>query len=1714
MALLQTKYMYAGTGFYSNVGYYGTYSLGDMSNSSGGSTNATLTGVVTNGYIEYMYHNGSRQYVAIYTTSGGQPANSGWDTVTINGTTFSRSSATSSTSGSNGRYWYWSASTNPATTNQWNTVTFNTTASDTTPDAFSFTDVSNRTRSTVQTSNTITVAGIDANTYVQISGGSYSKNGGSYTTSTGLAALGDTFSLRHTSSGSYSTSVNTTLTLGTVTDTFTSTTEALPPDTTPDQFTFTDITGATRGTYRYGYARILGINTTALAQISSASGGANAGFALSSSTTQPNTSGFTSGNKNVSNGQYVHVRVLSSSSFSTAVGVTINVGGSVNDTFAVTTEADFIPNNFSFTDVTNVALSATQTSSLITVAGIGTSVAVSVSGGSYSKNGAGYVTGNGTAVDGDTFRVRHTSSGAFSTAVSTSLTIGGVSDTYSSTTLASDTTPSAFTFTDVTNVALSATQTSNAITVAGLNTSTSVSISGGTYSKNGGAYTSANTTAVNGNTFAVRHTSSGSFSTATSCTLNIGGVTDVYTATTLAADTTPSAFTFTDVSTVALSTTQTSNAITVAGLNTSTSVSISGGTYSKNGGAYTSANTTAVNGNTFAVRHTSSASVSTAVNTTLNIGGVTDIYTSTTLGADTTPNSFTFTDVSNVPNNTEKNVGVQITGINVGTTVSRTAGTGTFAVVGISFTPSAGNFSTANKTITNNQYVHVKDTSGPYPGNTRSTTIDVGGVSDTWTITNVASDTTPDAFNFTDVTNSELNATNNSYIQLAGINYLATASISGSGATFAVNNSSTPSGTFNTTAKNMTNGQYCHVRRNASGSYGTTLATTITIGGVSDTWNVTTRASDSTPSSFSFTDVNNKLISSYHFDSVQITGIEVAVTAQQTAGVATFAVSGSATTPSLGNFTGTAKSITNNQYLHVRMQASGSFNTGIDTTFNVGGTTDTWTITTASPDTTPNSYSFSNLTNQAIGATITQSAQITGITASTSVTQNILAGGNAYTFAVGGSNPVGQTYNTTAKSITNGQYVHFRILTSSSYSHTHSANLSVGGVQANWQVQTIAADTSASNFTLTAVTNALRSSVHTASTAIAGIQGSDAPTTVTISGNSGTFAVNNSSSSSGATFGTTGSIYNGQYLHVRQTSSSSFNTGLSTTVVVGTGTYASETFTVTTKLDDQPAAFPIPATTGAALNTFATARTTNAISGLAQSVPVTVSGNATFAIGGSSEPNSSDFNQTSKSVTGGQYIWVKQAVGTVFNTTRSSTLTAGGTGGTVTSTFNTTTVAEDLVPAQFSFVDVTNSAVSTAHVETSTAITGINSTASATHSGTGGFFVSGTSTPPNTSSYTTSAQNITNGQYIHVRNTSSGSASTAVTTTITISGISDTFTITTAAGASGGGTTYLANVSANSDQGAIQIVGSGAGGSASSSALQLLAGDNITFTNTLASDRSITISGFSGFTSNSNVTLSGGQSVSKTWASGQTGGALDSITYAASSLSNVIRYYRQTYVVPDLVISDIADQTIASNVNSFTVTIAAGSSNTVYDIRTSGSTGTVVGTRTGNGTIPVSTVPSAGNLTNYYVTGRVTTSNGGSNVQSLINSFGVNKTGTSSTGGDGGTGTYGLKVLDASGNVLLDVSDRTVIFVSQVTGSLSSSETSKTISLPSAATVAINMTPETNVISNLVAQRQKILYTTILGTNLYIQRTSVRAQTGDSAEAVNYNFLCLFDPET
>jgi hypothetical protein len=150
----------------------------------------------------------------------------------------------------------------------------------------------------------------------------------------------------------------------------------------------------------------------------------------------------------------------------------------------------------------------------------------------------------------------------------------------------------------------------------------------------GGKFTTAGTNGVNLNTAAALD-----YETATSHTITVsatnGGTpitrTVVIAVLNVVEDTTPDAFSFTDVTGVALSTVVESNAITVAGIDGPATMTITGGQYSVNGGTYASTSTSVVAGNTVKVRGTSSASNSTAVNVVLTIGGVSDTFTITTV---------------------------------------------------------------------------------------------------------------------------------------------------------------------------------------------------------------------------------------------------------------------------------------------------------------------------------------------------------------------------------------------------------------------------------------------------------------------------------------------------------------------------------------------------------------------------------------------------------------------------------------------------------------------------------------------------------------------------------------------------------------------------------------------------------------------------------------------------------------------------------------------------------------------------------------------------------------------------------------------------------------------------------------------------------------------------------------------------------------------------
>ncbi|MDH5255638.1 MAG: hypothetical protein OEW72_06960, partial [Gammaproteobacteria bacterium] len=201
---------------------------------------------------------------------------------------------------------------------------------------------------------------------------------------------------------------------------------------------------------------------------------------------------------------------------------------------------DSTPDAFVLADQGGVALSTPVTSAPVTINGIDTMAPVSVTGGEYSVGCTGSFTSSpGNVAANQTVCVRHSSAATNGAATNTTLTVGGISDTFTSTTLVAvpaDTTPDAFGFANQTGVALSTTVTSAAIAITGINASAPVSVTSGEYSVGcTGSFTSAPGSITVNQTVCVRHSSAAASGTTTATALTIGGVSATFTSTTLAA---------------------------------------------------------------------------------------------------------------------------------------------------------------------------------------------------------------------------------------------------------------------------------------------------------------------------------------------------------------------------------------------------------------------------------------------------------------------------------------------------------------------------------------------------------------------------------------------------------------------------------------------------------------------------------------------------------------------------------------------------------------------------------------------------------------------------------------------------------------------------------------------------------------------------------------------------------------------------------------------------------------------------------------------------------------------------------------------------------------------------------------------------------------------------------------------------------------------------
>ncbi len=211
-----------------------------------------------------------------------------------------------------------------------------------------------------------------------------------------------------------------------------------------------------------------------------------------------------------------------------------------------TTIPDNVPDAFSFTSQDGVALNTIVESNSITVAGLAVPALIDITGGEYSISTDGNTwseystTTPATIANGNQVKVRLTSAATQAKTIAATLFIGGVPANFNVTT--ADTTPDTFSFTPVTGAATAFVTTSNAITVAGINGAASISISGGTAPKysvstdDGSTWSAFSSTVpatvANGNQVKVQVTSSTSAFTATSTTLNLGGVTGSFSVTT------------------------------------------------------------------------------------------------------------------------------------------------------------------------------------------------------------------------------------------------------------------------------------------------------------------------------------------------------------------------------------------------------------------------------------------------------------------------------------------------------------------------------------------------------------------------------------------------------------------------------------------------------------------------------------------------------------------------------------------------------------------------------------------------------------------------------------------------------------------------------------------------------------------------------------------------------------------------------------------------------------------------------------------------------------------------------------------------------------------------------------------------------------------------------------------------------------------------------
>ncbi|WP_027329845.1 hypothetical protein [Marinimicrobium agarilyticum] len=194
--------------------------------------------------------------------------------------------------------------------------------------------------------------------------------------------------------------------------------------------------------------------------------------------------------------------------------------------------ADVEPAEFSFEPQTGVERGATVTSNAITVSEIDAATTIGIAGGAYAVNGGDYTQGEGTVESGDSVTVQLTAPEGFATEASVTLTIGGVSGTFTVTTQERDTTPDTFSFAPLNDQEPEAEVTSGTVTITGINDAATISVENGLYAIDGGDFTAEAGEVQENQSIALQTTVPAGAGATREVTLTVGGVAGVWTVST------------------------------------------------------------------------------------------------------------------------------------------------------------------------------------------------------------------------------------------------------------------------------------------------------------------------------------------------------------------------------------------------------------------------------------------------------------------------------------------------------------------------------------------------------------------------------------------------------------------------------------------------------------------------------------------------------------------------------------------------------------------------------------------------------------------------------------------------------------------------------------------------------------------------------------------------------------------------------------------------------------------------------------------------------------------------------------------------------------------------------------------------------------------------------------------------------------------------------